>query len=237
MCKISSSLISVEPWEVATTTTKATGNTQNIYQNGKVGIGDFSGNTPATALDIENGAINGAIKIVDGTQGEGKLLVSDSNGVGTWRTIAQTPVGSVTLGVTPGNANAAVLNGGGWAYTNYYLSVPPGNSLVFAGFSIMNPSGGPQGYATFLLSTSSTNSSAQTGIITTTPTLAGFTINGGSPATTSVGEVIFSVNNNTSEPVTVYVWGRVSGEGLNSGNTFQVNGSSSAAEAFIFVRQ
>ena len=100
--KINSALISsaTEPWQVATTLNKATSNTQSIYQNGKVGIGDFSGSTPATALDIENGTTAGAIKIVDGTQGTGKVLTSDANGVGTWQTppaFAYNPIPSLSV--------------------------------------------------------------------------------------------------------------------------------------------
>ena len=53
--------------------------------NDRVGIGT---NSPATKLDVNNGNNAGAVKIVDGTQGEGKVLTSDANGVGTWRTMA-----------------------------------------------------------------------------------------------------------------------------------------------------
>jgi hypothetical protein len=44
---------------------------------GNVGLGTA---TPKAKLDII-----GKIKITDGTQGEGKILTSDTNGVGTWR--------------------------------------------------------------------------------------------------------------------------------------------------------
>ncbi len=53
--------------------------------NHKVGIGT---NAPATKLEVNNGNTAGAVKIVDGTQGEGKVLTSDASGVGTWRTMA-----------------------------------------------------------------------------------------------------------------------------------------------------
>jgi hypothetical protein len=42
-----------EPWNVAGGTTAATSNTQNIYQNGNVGIGDFSSSSPAASLDVQ----------------------------------------------------------------------------------------------------------------------------------------------------------------------------------------
>lgn len=53
--------------------------------NHRVGIGTTN---PATKLDVNNGTTPGALKITDGTQGEGKVLTSDANGVGTWRTMA-----------------------------------------------------------------------------------------------------------------------------------------------------
>ena len=54
-----------------------------LPNNGNVGIGT---NTPITKIDINNGTSNGAIKIVDGNQGAGKYLMSDANGLATWRT-------------------------------------------------------------------------------------------------------------------------------------------------------
>ena len=52
-----------------------------VLNNGNVGIGNTA---PTRKLDINNGTTPGAIKIVDGTQGDGKVLTSDANGVATW---------------------------------------------------------------------------------------------------------------------------------------------------------
>ncbi|MFT3920398.1 hypothetical protein [Cloacibacterium sp.] len=49
--------------------------------NGNLGLGTIN---PDTKLHINNSTV-GAIKIIDGTQGAGRVLVSDSNGVGTWQ--------------------------------------------------------------------------------------------------------------------------------------------------------
>jgi hypothetical protein len=51
--------------------------------NNRVGIGTA---TPSVKFELNNGAVNGAVKIVDGTQGEGKVLTSDANGTATWQT-------------------------------------------------------------------------------------------------------------------------------------------------------
>jgi hypothetical protein len=53
-----------------------------ITPEGRVGIGTVS---PTTKLQV-----NGQVRIVDGTQGAGKVFVSDANGIGTWTTLATT---------------------------------------------------------------------------------------------------------------------------------------------------
>ncbi|MEY8758928.1 hypothetical protein [Chryseobacterium tongliaoense] len=59
------------------------GNTLNIDAvNNKIGLGTAG---PTTRLDINNGTTPGAVRIVDGTQAEGRIMVSDANGTGTWR--------------------------------------------------------------------------------------------------------------------------------------------------------
>ena len=129
--KINSSLISVEPWNVATTSNKATGNTQDIYQNGKVGIGNFGTAAPAASLDIETGGTSTkpnptGFKLVDGNQNSGKVLVSDANGVGTWQ------VNGITY--TRGGLGASGVNipfgTGGNLYTGDSIILPPGTWQV-----------------------------------------------------------------------------------------------------------
>lgn len=55
--------------------------------NNRVGIGTA---TPTVPLEVNNGATAGALKIVDGTQGFGKVLSSDADGVATWSTTVMT---------------------------------------------------------------------------------------------------------------------------------------------------
>lgn len=54
-----------------------------LPSTGRVGVGTI---IPTTQLDVNNGTSNGAIKIVDGNQGQGKFLMSDTNGLATWKT-------------------------------------------------------------------------------------------------------------------------------------------------------
>jgi|GEM_PF-897907 len=44
-----------KPWQIAGETTQATINTQNIYQNGNVAIGDYSAAVPTEKLDVSGG--------------------------------------------------------------------------------------------------------------------------------------------------------------------------------------
>lgn len=74
---------------------------------GNVGIGTW---TPSAKLDIVS-ATPGAIRLADGTQGVGKVLTSNTNGLATWQTPGSTGVTSLTaIGAVP-NANGATLSG------------------------------------------------------------------------------------------------------------------------------
>ncbi|KQT27020.1 hypothetical protein ASG22_20405 [Chryseobacterium sp. Leaf405] len=53
-----------------------------VTSSGNVGLGTIA---PTSKFEINNGTNAGAIKIVDGTQGSGKVLTSDENGVATWK--------------------------------------------------------------------------------------------------------------------------------------------------------
>ena len=109
---------------------------------GNIGIGTT---TPSTRLEVNNGTTNGAIKIVDGTQGEGKVLTSDANGVGTWRTSAS--LKTTALGVFPSadittRSDLQSLNTTGTdpsdpqKYTGVYIDLEPGKWVVNSGMTI-----------------------------------------------------------------------------------------------------
>lgn len=96
------------------------------YNAPKVGIGTYK---PVAKLDIK-GPYGGAIRIADGTQGQGKVLTSDYNGVGTWQEInvslfKKAPIAGIfswaaatELGNTSFNKIAS-------------LTVPPGASMIY----------------------------------------------------------------------------------------------------------
>lgn len=55
-----------------------------ILTNGNVGIGIPLGTNPTNQLHV-NSTTNGAVRIVDGTQGNNKVLTSNATGVATWQ--------------------------------------------------------------------------------------------------------------------------------------------------------
>ena len=89
---------------------------------GNIGIGTT---TPATKLEVNNGTTNGAIKIVDGTQGDGKVLTSDANGLATW----QAPKALAVKGEI-GGYNVPFETHSGYRYTGATITLPPGKWLV-----------------------------------------------------------------------------------------------------------
>jgi len=91
----------------------------SLRGNGNVGIGT---STPSEKLDVQ-----GSVKIVDGTQGNGKVLTSDAAGKASW----QTPSTSLLLSVTypygtSAPTNTFTANSGGFDIVNF---TAPSNGL------------------------------------------------------------------------------------------------------------
>lgn len=118
----------------------ATGNPTTAQQSndvvltaaGRIGIGTTN---PSTKLEINNGTTAGAIKIVDGTQAESKVLMSDENGVGTWQTPAS--IRPTINGRFPSPAISRFSNNALTRInTNIFISLPKGKWIVNAGLTI-----------------------------------------------------------------------------------------------------
>lgn len=158
-----------------------------------VGIGTIN---PSTKLEINNGSTAGAIKIVDGTQGADKVLTSDADGVGTWK----------TKGIVPGNAvinTVNITNGSTFYYTGSSITIPANTKscviYVLAQFTFPNT-----GQPAMLLALSASNSSftnyspSGQNIFNRNYTLAG--------ASLTCSGSIYDISNTSGSPITLYLW-------------------------------
>jgi hypothetical protein len=87
-----------------------------LIYGGNVGLGTVS---PTEKLEV-----NGSIKITDGTQGAGKVLVSDATGKGTWELPSTAPalVSPASIGPIPIGSSCVV----GGTYTSASITLEPG---------------------------------------------------------------------------------------------------------------
>jgi hypothetical protein len=96
-----------------------------ITPEGRIGIGTLS---PLNRLDIR-----GTIRIADGTEGDGKILMSDAAGVAKWTNIAGSWYAALTGGVSTGTPTGTGTTGWpAFTYTSSELS-PPGKGSVNRG--------------------------------------------------------------------------------------------------------
>ena len=96
------------------------------YNAPNVGIGTYR---PVAKLDIK-GPYGSAIRIADGTQGQGKVLTSDYNGVGTWKEINVSLFKKAPIAGTFSWADATEL--GNTSFNKIAsLTVPPGASMIY----------------------------------------------------------------------------------------------------------
>ena len=165
----------------------------------KVGVGTFK---PGAKLEINNGTTAGAVKIVDGTQGAGKVLTSDANGLATWKRQALTLIEGVK-----GSGISIPPSTTGYIYTGSYITLPPGKymvsvqNLITVGFP--NYSNGH-----FWLRTTFSDSNTTFVRTADIDSTKGFLISGLLPqgARFSMLNGSLIIENTTSSPKTYYYW-------------------------------
>lgn len=99
-----------------------------ILKSGDVGIGTTA---PTARLHIvsKSGSV---VRIEDGTQGENKILVSDSDGNASWRSSSATR--PVVFGVLPGSTPNVTSSTD--VYLNTNITLPPGSWMVSMGTTV-----------------------------------------------------------------------------------------------------
>ena len=163
-----------------------------------VGIGTYK---PVAKLDIK-GPYGRAIRIADGTQGQGKVLTSDADGLATWKRQALTLVEGVK-----GSGINIPPSTGGYIYTGSYITLPPGKYMV----SVQNLMS--VGFATysdghFWLRTTFSDSDTTFARTNDIDSTKGFLISGLLPqgARFSMLSGSLIIENTTSSPKTYYYW-------------------------------
>ena len=165
----------------------------------KVGIGTYK---PGAKLEINNGTTAGAVKIVDGTEGAGKVLTSDANGLATWKRQTLTLVEGVK-----GSGISIPPSTWGYIYTGSYITLPPGKYMV----SVQNlMSVGFTTYSDGHFWLRTTFSDSDTTFVRTTDidSTKGYLISGLLPqgARFSMLNGSLIIENTTSSPKTYYYW-------------------------------
>ncbi|WP_300689000.1 hypothetical protein [Chryseobacterium sp.] len=123
-----------------------------VTSAGNTGIGTVE---PTTKLDIRSDS-QGAIKIVDGSEGADKVLMSDGNGVGTWKIPAS--IRATASGVFPSPTASTTSDGGsGRPYSKVYIDLTQGKWAVNAGLTISNNTNANKFWLHAYLSTSQTS--------------------------------------------------------------------------------
>jgi len=115
-----------------------------------------TGGTTAKMI-IDNGTTAGALQIKDGTQGDGKVLTSDADGVAKWVKNSQYSI----FGTIPGEKATSVTSDKPYMYTGCFINLPAGNYIVkFSAYiDIAGSANLPinnKGFASIFFSTSAT---------------------------------------------------------------------------------
>ena len=190
--------ISSEPWYSTTTGTDATTVSENIYHSGNVGIGTT---LPSTKLHVESSTA-GALQIKDGTQGLGKVLSSNVDGVAYWKNIGGSFEGLMTIPGTYSNS------GTGWKYTGARIDLTiPGTYSVNLSTYLHNISGTPMWYNISL----STSNLSYTPLSSQSPDFSLYRMPASTDAWDNVFDKAFLVT--ITEPTSIY--GFVRSEGAN----------------------
>ncbi|MBP1675781.1 MAG: hypothetical protein H6Q20_340 [Bacteroidetes bacterium] len=155
-----------------------------------------TGGTTAKVI-IDNATTNGALQIKDGTQGDGKVLTSDVNGVARWTTSSA----KIILG-NKNTTNVTGLTAGDSFYTNNSITFnEPGSYFLYYSLDVHNDGDATQTPTLYLYLHSST-SKATTGFTTIAGLAYGWGIRGGS--TTGIGaQSIITIN---EAPITLYLF-------------------------------
>ena len=167
-----------------------------ITNAGNMGIGTTN---PTEKLEV-----NGKIKITDGTQGNGKVLVSDVNGTGTWTTTNSIkPAVTGVFAGGGGNPNSTTS-----VYCNTYIDLPPGKWMIFGTYLLAGSTTLPSGQSVFVR----TNFQLSDTVTGANPyVFSGGLISGvlAGPTDFGIANGQTIINNNTAGTIRFYMWANI----------------------------
>jgi hypothetical protein len=192
-----------------------------IKDNGYIGIGNPN---PSQKLDI-----TGKIKITDGTEGTGKVLVSDATGVASW--VTTNSIKSAVTGVFAGGGasfgNGTPIGGSSvMTYCNAYIDLPVGKWMVFGTYLLAGATILTSGQSAFIrtsLYTSDTVSGSNPYIV------SGGLISGilAGPTEFGIANGQTIINNTSGGTIRFYLWANIKKYGTTPA-TFGMSGVGSA---------
>lgn len=174
-----------------------------ITNAGNMGIGITN---PSQKLDIL-----GKIKITDGSQGVGKVLSSDANGVGTWvNNTAITPavIGTFAGGGANFGSGTPVGTQSPMTYCNVYIDLPVGKWIVFGTYLLAGTTSLTTGQSVFIrtaLYTSNVVAGSNPDIVS--GALVSGTLAGPSDFGLANGQTI--INNTSGATKRYYLWANI----------------------------
>lgn len=176
-----------------------------ISESGNVGLGT---STPNTKLHINTTTAGAGFRLVDGTQGTGKVLSSNASGNASWVTnvaVAPTIIGETdptAPAPTPPGSDYAIANN---TYLKRKITLPSGKWIIMIGqtFNNLLSLGNNEGYMTHIYLGGTTTSVTLPAGVTRTGAMGANVIYSASGVSISTGS--FLINNTNTSDVTLYL--------------------------------
>lgn len=192
-------------------------------------------------VQINNGTTAGALQLVDGTEGAGKTLTSDGNGVASWKA----PATQYTiLGVIPATPTTVGLTSTKtFFYTGCYIDLPAGQWNVYStmylyadGSACIRPSNTNVGFMSFFLSTSNTANTPPVYASNIKSIIIPPLYFGGSTDIQTYGSGSIPITINTAQRI--YIWGFISNQAFSAlpvtANTAIASGNSVNGQTGVY---